>query len=218
MTSSGTGPPTFAESMKFDGSNWVTWSGLIKIAADLCGAFGYLDGSIKNPNPTGTPTSASPQNVPLPLSPMITTAATTTSTVPTLTTTETPWESTIPSAAEWKVRNAWALGLLIFNTNDPVGLGISIQGTAADAWKSYVETYQIASKVAIINADTDLRNMKYTDNHDFKEFISQIRTKWANATALGASIDNRLFRTIVLAALPRSWDSIVATLYNTVSS
>jgi hypothetical protein len=60
--------------------------------------------------------------------------------------------------------------------------------------------------------------MTYNDGQDFVEFISRLRTKWSNATAIGAKIDDLAFRMIILNALPRSWDSIVATLYNTHSS
>jgi hypothetical protein len=92
MASSGSGPPTFAESAKFDRSNWVTWSGLIKIAAELRGAFGYLDGSINNPSAT-TPDLTSPQNVPLPSSPI---AQTTMSPGQPPTIVNTSWESMTP--------------------------------------------------------------------------------------------------------------------------
>jgi hypothetical protein len=153
MSSGGNGFPTFAESAKFDGSNWVTWSGLIKITAEFRGAFGYLDGSIKDLSATsaqvGTP---SPQSIPLPSSPTV--ASTTI--LPPITSTETSWESTTPSPAKWKLHNTWALALLLFNTNNAVGLGVNIHGTAADAWKSYTDTYRVASEIAIINTKTDL--------------------------------------------------------------
>ncbi|KAF7762622.1 hypothetical protein Agabi119p4_9215 [Agaricus bisporus var. burnettii] len=215
----GSAPPVFADLAKFNRSNWVIWSGLIKIAADLRGVYGYLDGSIANPS-TITP---NPLTIAIPALPPVaaTTPQTATQTeqiTPTQTPIETPWESITPSSTEWRVRNAWAMGLLIYNTNDPVGLGITIHSSAADAWKLYVETYQVASEVAILNAEMDLRNMTYADGQDFVEFISRIRTKWSNVTALGASINDKAFRTIILNALPRSWDSIVATLYTTQSS
>ncbi|KAF7768676.1 hypothetical protein Agabi119p4_7919 [Agaricus bisporus var. burnettii] len=123
-----------------------------------------------------------------------------------------------PRTAEWKVRNAWTMGLLIYNTTDPIGLGISIGGTAADAWRSYLDTYEVASEIATLNAEMELRNMVYTDGQDFTEFISRLGTKWSNANALGAKIDDKAFRTIILNSLPRSWDSIVATLYTTKTS
>ncbi|XP_006457233.1 hypothetical protein AGABI2DRAFT_56437, partial [Agaricus bisporus var. bisporus H97] len=120
----GSAPPIFADTAKFNGTNWVSWSGMIRIAAELRGVSGYLDGTAINPAqsiPIITTTPPSP-----------TTVTTTTTSTPL----ETPWESTTPNTAEWKVRNAWAMGLLIYNTTDPIGLGISISGSAAEAWKS----------------------------------------------------------------------------------
>ncbi|EKM75439.1 hypothetical protein AGABI1DRAFT_46435, partial [Agaricus bisporus var. burnettii JB137-S8] len=125
----GSAPPVFADGAKFNGMNWVTWKGLIKIAADLRGVYGYLDGTVINPNSVGP---ISPSAIPIPLTP----TDNTTTTHPPIPA-ETTWESTSPSPSEWRVRNAWAMGLLIYNTSDPVGLGINIHGTAADAWKSY---------------------------------------------------------------------------------
>ncbi|EKM77667.1 hypothetical protein AGABI1DRAFT_13095, partial [Agaricus bisporus var. burnettii JB137-S8] len=126
--------------------------------------------------------------------------------------------SNTPAQAEWRVRNAWAMGLLIYNTTDPVGLGINIQSTAADTWTSYVDTYEVASEVATLNAESELRNMTYSDGQDFIEFITRMRTRWSNATALGAKIDDKSFRTIVLNALPSFWDPIVSTLYTASTS
>ncbi|KAF7763932.1 hypothetical protein Agabi119p4_8469 [Agaricus bisporus var. burnettii] len=203
----GSAPPIFADVAKFNGTNWVTWKGLVRIAADLRGVYGYLDGTVIRP------TAPNPLAIPLPSSPPDAAAATTTS-LPT----ESPWESLTPTPSEWKVRNAWAMGLLIYNTGDAVGLGINIHGTAADAWKSYTETYEVASEVAVLNAELILRNTTYNDGQDFVEFITQMRTKWSNATALGATIDDKSFRTIILNALPRTWDPIVATLYTTQTS
>jgi hypothetical protein len=207
MASTGGGaPPIFADTAKFNGTNWVTWNGLICIAADLRSVFGYLDGTIHNPRPPSLPTAT----ITPPSSP---TAATTTTPI-----VEISWESTNPSATEWRVWNAWAKGLLIYNTTNPIGLGINIHGSAADAWKSYVDTYQVASEMALINAKQDLRNMTYADGDDFVEFLSKLHTKWSNATALGAKIDDSSFRMILLTALLQSWNPIVATLYTTQSS
>jgi len=109
------------------------------------------------------------------------------------------------------------MGLLIYNTTDPLGLGININRIAAEAWKSYLDTYNTPSEVALANVEQELRNMTYIDGQDFTAFISQLHTKWTIATALGAKIDDLALRMILLNSLPRSWDSIVATLYTTKS-
>jgi len=48
---------TFSEADKFDGTNWSSWRRLIRTAAVSKGAYGYLDGSIKQPSTSPTPTS-----------------------------------------------------------------------------------------------------------------------------------------------------------------
>ncbi|EKM78898.1 hypothetical protein AGABI1DRAFT_40834, partial [Agaricus bisporus var. burnettii JB137-S8] len=131
----GSAPPIFADGSKFNGSNWVNWRGLIRIAADLRGVGGYLDGTIIQPQ-LPQPTNINPINVPIPSSPTVGPTTTASPTPLHITPIETSWESTTPSPSEWRVRNAWTMGLLIYNTNDPVGLGINISGTAAEAWKS----------------------------------------------------------------------------------
>ncbi|KAF9459085.1 hypothetical protein BDZ94DRAFT_1172407, partial [Collybia nuda] len=72
---------------------------------------------------------------------------TTTDTAPT------PWTSLTPSTDEWEVRDAWALGLVIFNVKNPIGLGVRIDGTAAQAWASLNELYNITSDLALVNAE-----------------------------------------------------------------
>ncbi|XP_006460994.1 hypothetical protein AGABI2DRAFT_143050 [Agaricus bisporus var. bisporus H97] len=99
----GSAPPIFADAVKFNGTNWVTWKGLVKIAAELRGVFGYLDGLTVNP----AANVVIPSLQIIPPSPTTNDAATVAP--PVLTSTETPWESTTPSPSEWKVRNAWAM-------------------------------------------------------------------------------------------------------------
>ncbi|KAJ3552616.1 hypothetical protein NP233_g12841 [Leucocoprinus birnbaumii] len=216
-TTGGGSPPIFADGDKFDGMNWVLWSGLIRIAAEVRGIAGYLDGTVKNPVaveatiPTQPITTTTPS-----LDDIQTTAAS-----PTLTPLppdDTKWDSLHPSPAEWKVRNAWAKGLLVFNTKNPIGLGINVSGTAADAWKSYLEGYKTASDMARQNAEVELRNLKYSDNDDFPAHVVAMRNKWAHANALGAEITDKNFKTIMLNSLPHSWDPVVASLYRDMSS
>jgi len=48
------------------------------------------------------------------------------------------------------------MGLLIYNTTDPLGLGININGTAVKAWKSYLDTYNMLSEVTLANVEQEL--------------------------------------------------------------
>jgi len=108
--------------------------------------------------------------------------------------------------------------LLLFNTKDAVGRGINIDGTAAEAWQSYIDIYENASAMAQQNAVQDLRNILYTDHTDFDLFITTLQKKFSNVNALGEKLTDEDFKLIILNALPQSWDSVVAGLYGNMNS
>ena len=110
------------------------------------------------------------------------------------------------------------MGLLLFNTKDAVGRGINIDGTAAEAWQSYIDIYENASAMAQQNAVQDLRNTLYTNHTDFDLFITILQKKFSNVNALGEKLTNEDFKLIILNALPHSWDSVVASLYGNMNS
>ena len=110
------------------------------------------------------------------------------------------------------------MGLLLFNTKDAVGRGINIDGTAAEAWQSYIDIYENASAMARQNAVQDLRNTLYIDNTDFDLFITILQKKFSNVNALGGKLTDEDFKLIILNALPLSWDSVVAGLYGNMNS
>jgi len=178
--------PTFSESDKFNGTNWASWRRLIRTTAVSKGTFGYLDGTSKQ--------SPTPPDNKLPA--------------------ETPWDSETPSPKEWRAQNAWTLGLLLINTKNPAGLGINIDGTAAEAWTSYINTYGKASNMAQLNAEQILRNSTYSDCIDFNDFIINMRNKWSDARALGSKITNKDFKDIIISSLPESWSFATAPLYD----
>jgi len=74
---------------------------------------------------------------------------------------------------------------LIYNITDLLGLGININGIAVEAWKSYLDTYNMLSKVTLANVEQELWNMMYIDEQNFTVFISQLCTKWTIAIVLG---------------------------------
>ncbi|EDR06651.1 retrovirus-related pol polyprotein [Laccaria bicolor S238N-H82] len=203
MSSANSNPPIFPEAEKFDGTNFGTFETLITIAASSRGVLGYLQGTITNPAPYPNPTTLNYTptlpNVPLPDDP-------------------TPWYSTTPSGAEWAMRDAWARALLLYNTKNAVGLGLKLDGTAAEAWNSLTSQYKVSSDLAMITAQRDLRNITFTDGNDFPTHISNLRTKWVTANNAGAKINDADFRMVILSSLPASWDSVVGTLYEAKSS
>jgi len=60
---------------------------------------------------------------------------------------------------------------------NPIGLGIKTRRTIADAWTSYVERYEVATKMARLAAEQDLKNSKYSDGENFPIFITIMRNK-----------------------------------------
>jgi len=110
------------------------------------------------------------------------------------------------------------MGLLLFNTKDAIGQGINIDGTAAEAWQSYIDIYENALAMARQNAVQDLHNTLYINNTDFDLFITILRKKFSNVNTLGGKLTNEDFKLIILNALPQSWDSVVAGLYGNMNS
>jgi len=93
MSGTAHGLPTFTENDKFDRLNWITFKNLIIVAAEVCRAMGYLDGSIRDP--TTIIQSPDPPD------------STSTITKPKQTQLEaTPWDFDEPSTGEWTTRNA----------------------------------------------------------------------------------------------------------------
>ncbi|GLB45565.1 hypothetical protein LshimejAT787_2400230 [Lyophyllum shimeji] len=191
MSSSNYTPPIFPDEEKFDGTNFFGFKTRILIATRVRGALGYLEGIIKKPSPL--PTGALPPE-------------------------PTDWTSTSPSVEEWGVRDAWVLALITYNTKNPVGLGVKIDGTAAEAWESLTDTYGTTSELAAVHAEKVLRNTTFSDDTDFLEHIATLRMRWTAATEKGATIDDRTFRGIIIASLPESWNEVVSTLYGTKNS
>jgi len=83
------------------------------------------------------------------------------------------------------------MALLIYSTKNPIGLGIYMDRSAAEAWKSYRDNYEVASNMAWQNAEQDLYATTYSNNDDFPIFIAMLRNKWAQANALGTAISDK---------------------------
>ena len=116
------------------------------------------------------------------------------------------------------MRDAWAHTLLLYNTRNAVGLGLKLDGTAAEAWTSLTSQYKISSDLAMVTAQHDLCNITFVDGNDFPTYISNLHTKWVMANNAGAKINDVDFRMVILSSLPASWDSVVGMLYETKSS
>ena len=189
-------PPTFPEEVHFDGTNYLTFKSRVLIAARARGAQGYLDGSIIKPKVTVDEDNKDRKEDPkAEYKP-------------------TKWSSKNPSLEEWEERDAWTLGLITYNTKNPVGLGIHMDGTAAEAWKALTDNYGVFSEIAAMNAEKRLRATEFTDGMDFLKHVEDMREKWRSAVERGAKVDDATFCTILMASLPESWNAIVVGCYS----
>ena len=114
--------PIFRDTSKFNGINWITWRSNIQIAADFKSVIEYLDGSILRPSIQSQQSPPAPFSIP-PSSPSLVVLQIS---LTLLTPIETPWDSLNPTPSEWKVCNAWAMGLLIYNTTNCHKLHLAI--------------------------------------------------------------------------------------------
>jgi len=115
---------------------------------------------------------------------------------------------------EWETRDAWTKTLLTFNIKDTDGLGIDTTGIAASIWKSAKGNYETYLEMTRINADNELRTLKFADNNDFPTHLSIMHNKLFQVRAMGIVISDTSFKTILLNSLPKSWNPAVASLYN----
>lgn len=180
-------PPKFPEEVHFDGTNYTTIKNRVLIAARARGAREYLEETIKRPSETDDIKKGDEK--------------------------PTEWFSKTPSIEEWEERDAWALGLIIYNTKNPIGLGIKMDGTAAEARSALKENYGEFSEIAAMMAEKRLRATEFTDGMDFTKHIEDLREKWKSATEKGANISEAAFRNILIASLPESWNAVVAGVY-----
>ena len=125
----------------------MAWSRIIYVATQMKGVSRYLNRSIKD------------LSAPASITFLTLTSTTTNDTTSTKTSTtsvlllsdEILWDSLNPSAIEWNIQNAWAKGLLSYNTKNPIGLDINIVSTVVDAWQLYIKEYEVTSDIACQN-------------------------------------------------------------------
>lgn len=192
MATNSSNPPNFPEEAHFDGTNYATFKNRVMIATRARGACGYLEGTITKPSVTSDTKDIEAKS--------------------------TEWSSRYPSLEEWEERDAWTLGLIIYNTKNPVGLGIKMDGSVADAWKTLKENYGVFSEIAAMNAEKRLRATEFSDGMDFLKHVEDLRVKWEAATERGAKIDDGTFCTILIASLLESWNAVIAGLYSMTQS
>ncbi|KAG6875857.1 hypothetical protein C0992_002033 [Termitomyces sp. T32_za158] len=154
---------------KFDGSNWTAFKTTITEAACGRGLLDYLEGKIKDPTVKKEgDESASP--------------------IPTIATTW--WGAENPTAEEWRQRGTYARSMIILNVINPIGAGLKLDGTAAEAWTSLMTLHDAKSDLGLLQAEKELNSIKYRDGSNIKVHFRALRTAWAKANVQGAGIDD----------------------------
>ncbi|KAF5319679.1 hypothetical protein D9619_008900 [Psilocybe cf. subviscida] len=207
-------PFLLSASEQYDGTNWLEFKTKIRAAAKQRGVLGYLDGTI--------PCPPSPAEVALAAAAAAALVQGTTKGSPTRPSTPTPspttfatayWGSTTPTYDEWQQRDAWTQGLISLNVKNAIGLGIKLDGTAAETYASIASIKDAVSDLGCITAEAELNAIKYNDGSDMDEHVATLRTAWIKANGQGAGITDTKFRMVVLKSLPPTWLPFIGSLY-----
>ncbi|KAG6871099.1 hypothetical protein C0992_011718, partial [Termitomyces sp. T32_za158] len=120
------------------------------------------------------------------------------------TTTSTWWGSLTPTPDEWLQRDAYARSMVTLNVLNPIGAGVRMDGTAADAWQSLTVIHNAKTDLGLLQAEEELNSIKYVDGANIEAHFKAMRTAWAKANNQGAGIDDRRFRAYVIRSMPSS--------------
>lgn len=178
---------------QYDGTNWIPFKAKIRTVAKQCGTLGYLDGTISRPI--------------LPLVQLLVIPHPTTY-----------WGALNPSVEEWDQRDSWTQGLITLNVKNAIGLGVKLEGSAHETYRSIADVKDKASDLGCITAENQLNEIKYVEGTDMEEHIARLRTGWTLANAQGAEIKDEKFRMIVLRSLPAAWLPFIGSLFGEKTS
>ncbi|KAG6870455.1 hypothetical protein C0992_013330 [Termitomyces sp. T32_za158] len=127
---------------RFDGSNWSTFKTIITEAARGRGLLDYFNGTIADP---GTKEESDSKRAVVPE------------------TSTTWWGASNPTPDEWKQWDAYARSMIILNVINPIGAGVNLDGTAAQAWESLTKIHNARTDLGLLQAEEELNSIKYRD-------------------------------------------------------
>lgn len=182
---------------KFDGANWTSFKTTITEAARGRGLLEYLEGKIENP---------------------ATVKAESKGTQPTPTATTTWWGSPNPTVEEWAQRDAYARSMIILNVINPIGAGVKLDGTAAEAWSSLTTLHDAKTDLGLLQAEEELNSIKYREGANIEAHFRALRTAWSKANDQGAGIDDKRFRAYIIKSMPSSWAPVTGALFEVKKS
>jgi hypothetical protein len=105
------------------------------------------------------------------------------------------------------------MALLILNVKNPVGLGLKVDGTAAEAMQSLEDNHNKVTEMGLVNALRNLHTAYLIPGTPLSEHVSRLRTLSQVANDMDAKIDDTTFRTIFISLLGEEWDNVVPALH-----
>lgn len=182
---------------KFDGANWTSFKTTITEAARGRGLLDYLEGKIRDPVTVKTESKGTQ---PIPTTPTVW------------------WGAPNPTADEWVQRDAYARSMIILNVINPIGAGVKLDGTAAQAWSSLTTLHDAKTDLGLLQAEEELNSIKYREGANIEAHFRALRTAWSKANDQGAGIDDKRFRAYIIKSMPSSWAPVTGALFEVKTS
>ncbi|KNZ72914.1 hypothetical protein J132_01906 [Termitomyces sp. J132] len=108
--------------------------------------------------------------------------------------------------------------MVTLNVVNPVGAGVRMDGTAADAWNSLTSLHDAKTDLGLLHAEEELSSIKYTDGTSIEAHFKAMRTAWAKANDQGAEINDRRFRAYIIKSMPATWAAVTGSLMGELTS
>jgi len=188
--------PSSIPKLDATGLNWAIFSVRFQDAVEAKGFWGHFDGSEVRPVPSPAPAAA---------------------TAPTGGAAATPTPAVVVTAEELAAQHQWdknersAKSLLTQKIPDSTLMRIHLKKTVKERWDAIVEEY--TSKGAY--AQTDLRqkfmDMRCPDKGNVREFLDSLRVKREELASVGVDIDEKDYRSTILASLPAALSNFAST-------
>ncbi|KAJ7598316.1 hypothetical protein C8J56DRAFT_164383 [Mycena floridula] len=195
---------------RFTGKDYQKfWTQLLDEARPL-GLIQYFKGTVKVPaeiyakqNPPVHPSTPTPTSIP---------AADAAKSTPS-------WFHPEPTAADYIERDAVAQSMVRLSCRNSRSLGIPDEerdpNVSAVSIFAFLEAKYVGQgELERVEASRALRSVHLEQNGDYEEFEKDLISKWDSALAAGCDIKDSEFRSILIAALPRQYDTIIDMLDN----
>ncbi|KAJ6600093.1 hypothetical protein B0H10DRAFT_2231049 [Mycena sp. CBHHK59/15] len=108
--------------------------------------------------------------------------------------------------------------MIVLNVKNPEGLGMKLDGTAAEAFDSLVKNYEQVTDMGLVNALCTLHTAVLSPSTLMSEHITRMCMLWSDANEMGAKIGDPTSRGIFILSLGAGWDNVVPVLHTYTKS